>query len=70
LVIESTELALDLSATSITGTLAIADGGTGATTASGARTALELGTIATQNANNVNITGGTIDNITFDCGTF
>jgi len=29
-----------------------------------------LGTIATQNANNVNITGGSIDNITLDCGTF
>ena len=35
LVIESTELALDLGATSITGTLAVADGGTGATTITG-----------------------------------
>ena len=42
LVIESTELAVDLSASSITGTLAIADGGTGATTASGVRAALDL----------------------------
>jgi hypothetical protein len=42
LVIESTELAVDLGASSITGTLAIGDGGTGATTASGARTALGL----------------------------
>ena len=42
LVIESTELALDLSASSITGTLAISDGGTGATSASAARTALGL----------------------------
>ena len=41
-VIESTELALDLSASSITGTLAIGDGGTGATSASAARTALGL----------------------------
>ena len=41
-------------------TLAIADGGTGATTASGARTNLGLGTMATQNANAVAITGGTI----------
>lgn len=41
-------------------TLQIAAGGTGATTASDARTALGLGTIALQNANNVNITGGTI----------
>jgi len=35
LVIESTELALDLGAASITGTLAVADGGTGATTLTG-----------------------------------
>jgi len=42
LVIESTELAVDLGASSITGTLAIADGGTGATTASGVRAALDL----------------------------
>ena len=41
-VIESTELAVDLSASSITGTLAISDGGTGATSASAARTALGL----------------------------
>lgn len=34
------------------------------------RTTLGLGTIATQNSNNVNITGGTIDNITLDGGTF
>lgn len=40
-VIESTELAVDLGASSITGTLAVGDGGTGATTASGARTNLE-----------------------------
>ena len=40
LVIESTELAVKLDASSITGTLAIGDGGTGATTASAARTAL------------------------------
>lgn len=42
LVIESTELAVDLGASAITGTLAIADGGTGATTASGVRSALDL----------------------------
>jgi len=38
--------------------------------ASAARTTLGLGTIATQNSNNVSITGGSIDGITIDCGTF
>ena len=42
LVLESTEIAVDLAASSITGTLAISDGGTGATSASAARTALGL----------------------------
>ena len=42
LVIESSELAVDLGASSITGTLAISDGGTGGTTASAARTNLGL----------------------------
>ena len=42
LVIESTEVAVDLGASSITGTLAISDGGTGATSASNARTSLGL----------------------------
>ena len=42
IVIESTEMAVDLAASSITGTLAISDGGTGATSASAARTALGL----------------------------
>jgi uncharacterized cupin superfamily protein len=40
LVIESAEIALKLDATSITGTLAVSDGGTGATSASAARTNL------------------------------
>jgi len=40
LVIESTEACVDLSASSITGTLAVGDGGTGATSASAARSAL------------------------------
>lgn len=35
-----------------------------------ARTNLGLGSMATQNANNVSITGGSIDGITFDGGTF
>lgn len=34
------------------------------------RTALGLGTMAPQNANNVAITGGSIDNVVFDGGTF
>ena len=42
LVIESTEIAVDLGASSITGTLAVSDGGTGSATASGARTNLGL----------------------------
>ena len=42
LVIESTEIAVKLDASSITGTLAIGDGGTGATSASAARTSLGL----------------------------
>ncbi len=42
LVIESTEIAVDLAASAITGTLAIADGGTGAVTASNARSNLGL----------------------------
>ena len=40
--------------------VSVADGGTGATNASGARTNLGLGSIATQNAGEVDITGGTI----------
>jgi hypothetical protein len=68
-------------------TIAVAYGGTGATTLTGyvkgagtaALTASAtipstditgLGTMSTQNANAVAITGGTIDGVTFDCGTF
>jgi len=43
--------------------LAIADGGTGASSASGARTNLGLGTMAVQNSGSVNITGGSISGI-------
>jgi hypothetical protein len=61
---DSNELSFNLSASSISGTLGISDGGTGSTTASGARTALGLGSISTQNSNNVTITGGSISGIT------
>jgi hypothetical protein len=53
----------------LAGTLNIANGGTGATTAAAARTALGLGTIATQNANAVAITGGSIDGATIGATT-
>ena len=46
---------------SITGTLAVANGGTNASSASAARTSLGLGTIATQASNSVDIDGGAID---------
>jgi hypothetical protein len=45
----------------LAGTLAVANGGTGATTDSAARTALGLGTMAVQAASSVVITGGAID---------
>jgi hypothetical protein len=45
------------------GVLPIAQGGTGATNAPAARTALGLGSIATQSASNVTITGGAISGI-------
>ena len=43
--------------------LPVASGGTGASTAAGARTSLGLGTMATQNASAVSITGGTVDGL-------
>jgi hypothetical protein len=46
--------------TQVTGTLPLANGGTNSTTASGARTSLGLGSIATQDSSSVSITGGSI----------
>jgi hypothetical protein len=43
--------------------VAVADGGTAATDVSGARTSLGLGTIATQNADDITITGGDLDSV-------
>ncbi len=51
---------INLASSNVTGTLPLMNGGTGATSASGARTSLGLGTMATQDANNVMVTGGSI----------
>ncbi len=48
----------------LTTPLSIGQGGTGAATAPNARTALGLGTIATQASNSVSITGGSVTGIT------
>ena len=53
-------------ATNVSGVVAIANGGTGGTTQATARTGLGLGSLALQNANSVNITGGTIATLTTD----
>ena len=52
------------SITGLTTMLAVNQGGTGASTASTARTNLGLGTLATQDASSVSITGGSITGIT------
>jgi len=49
--------------TDVANTLPVSSGGTGSTTASAARTALGLGTIATQDSDDVTITGGNISGI-------
>lgn len=55
--------------TNVTGIVAIANGGTNATTAAQARTNLGLGTLATQAANAVAITGGTAQLTALGVGT-
>ena len=47
-------------ATNVSGIVAIANGGTGATTIEDAKAALSIGSLAAQASNNVNITGGSI----------
>jgi len=66
LVIEATELAVDLGATSITGTLAVGDGGTGATTITG----LVKGNGTSAFTAAVDETDYLSPNAEIDCGTF
>lgn len=53
----------------LTGEVQIANGGTAATTAAGARTNLGLGTMATQDASSVAIAGGTVGGVTISTST-
>jgi hypothetical protein len=60
----NTAAAWDYGFTDFNASIPVALGGTGSTTASAARTALGLGTIATQDSSNVSITGGAMGNTT------
>jgi hypothetical protein len=55
IVIDTSELSLDLGASSIAGTLSISDGGTGATTSAAARTALGVDAAGTDNSTDVTL---------------
>ena len=63
--------AVTITGGSITGItpISLTYGGTGSSTASGARTALQLGNIAVMNASNVAFTGGTAANLVISGGT-
>jgi hypothetical protein len=56
--------AYNLTAAQVSGTVGVANGGTGASTAANARTNLGLGTMATQAASSVAITGGSVAGVT------
>jgi len=58
-----------LSGLTLNTALAVTSGGTGANTAADARTNLGLGTMSTQNASAVAVTGGTISNVAITGGT-
>jgi hypothetical protein len=60
LVIESTEVAVDLGASSITGTLAVSDGGTGATSLTNDGVLTGGGTSAITSESNVKVSQGTL----------
>jgi hypothetical protein len=51
-------------------TWSIQQGGTGATTADGARLNIGIGSLGTQNYNNVAITGGYLDSVSITSSTF
>lgn len=59
-----TDAVTHLTSLTLASALPVLSGGTGSNTASGARTNLGLGTMATQNSNAVTITGGSITGIT------